>query len=304
MRNAILCHLPFLLLLLPQPIMLEEQSDECPRFCPDDLKATVFTPLFRERIDFLKNTLTQAIDGLEQLQGKAAKLPDHLKDQMGALFPDIEVDNTIEKLKPVLEDLVEHAVRSYQRSWNRVQDTNADVLDPSRAPKTPKTVDDLKQEVVALGENIKETEDSFSPLLKSLGTSLGQLLSPMMMLMEGMVKMGGEMGMEKLREQVDNLMGKVLLRMVINKLENKKEESPALFKELQKMITSLANDVSNVQCPYSLSNFWNEEMNRLMNVEGRQENEDEDILAGEDIAFLTGLVEKYLKPSNAYNHQL
>lgn len=297
--NPILCHLPFLLLLLPLPIMLKQPSDECPRFCPEDLKATTFTPLFRQRVDFLRNTLGKAIDGLEGLQGKAAKLPDHLKDQMGAVFPDIEVDNITEKLKPVLEDLVDHAVRSYQRGWNRVQDTNADILDPSRAPKAPKTVDDLKEEVVALGESLKVTEESFDPLLESLGKSLAQLLSPMMMLMEGMVKMGGEMGMEKLREQVDNMMGKVLLRMVINKLEEKKAETPILFQKLQKLTESLANDVSKVQCPYSLSNFWKEEMERLKSVDGREEDEEEDVLAGEDIDFMVGVVEKYLKPTKS-----
>lgn len=299
MCNKILYHIPLLLLLLPFPIMLEQPSDECPRFCPEDLKATTFTPLFRQRVDFLRNTLGKAIDGLEGLQGKAAKLPDHLKDQMGAVFPDIEVDNITEKLKPVLEDLVDHAVRSYQRGWNRVQDTNADILDPSRAPKAPKTVDDLKEEVVALGESLKVTEESFDPLLESLGKSLAQLLSPMMMLMEGMVKMGGEMGMEKLREQVDNMMGKVLLRMVINKLEEKKAESPILFQKLQKLTESLANDVSKVQCPYSLSNFWKEEMDRLKSVDDGEDDEEEDVLAGEDIDFMVGVVEKYLKPTKS-----
>ena len=38
------------------------------RFCPEDLKAVVFSPKLKTRIDFLQRTVNAAIDGLETLQ--------------------------------------------------------------------------------------------------------------------------------------------------------------------------------------------------------------------------------------------
>ena len=38
------------------------------RFCPEDLRASVFSHRMEERVRFLKNTITGAIDGLQLLQ--------------------------------------------------------------------------------------------------------------------------------------------------------------------------------------------------------------------------------------------
>jgi len=276
----------------------EDDSGECDRFCPEDLKAVVFSPKLKSRIDFLQRTVNAAIDGLETLHKKSSNLPDELKSQMG-----VKMDGEgggPDDLRSLLNDLIGHLVRADTRAWNRVSDTNADIMDKSRAPKAPKSLSNLKTEIDGLTKSLKESEESFEPLLTELGSSLGKLLSPMMMIIEGMMKIGGgEMGVDKLKGMVDNLMGKVLLKMVTNKMAEDKDEKkpqPVLFGELIGLTEKLEKDFHVLGRKLNLPDFWKGELFRFGDegVDHDKSTNEDDVLVGEDVDFITTLVEKYM----------
>ena len=103
--------------------------------------------------------------------------------------------------------------------------------------------------------------ESFEPLMKELGSSIGKLLSPMMMIIEGMMNVGGgEMGMDKLQGMVDNLMGKVLLKMITNKRNTDVGESKTdqifLFGELVGLAKHLEKDFHIFGRKLELPEFW------------------------------------------------
>merc|ERR1719318_1922639 len=93
-------------------------------------------------------------------------------------------------LKDLLDDLMRHVVRADVKAWNRVIDTNADILDKTRAPQAPQSLSDLKTEIGGLKQSLLVSEESFEPLMKELGSSVGKLLTPMMMVIEGMMSVG------------------------------------------------------------------------------------------------------------------
>ena len=169
-----------------------------------------------------------------------------------------------------------------------------------RAPKAPKSLSNLKTEIDGLTKSLMESEESFEPLLTELGSSLGKLLSPMMMIIEGMMKIGGgEMGVDKLKGMVDNLMGKVLLKMVTNKMAEDKDvgkQQPVLFGELIGLTKKLEKDFHVLGRKLRLPDFWKGELFRFGDegvYHGSTTNED-DVLVGEDVDFITTLVEKYM----------
>jgi len=277
----------------------DQDQDQCNRFSPEDLRAVVFWPKLRTRIDFLSATFTAAIEGLETLHKKSRVLPDELKGQMGVKIADEEGGTA--DLKNLLDDLIEHVVRADVKAWNRVIDTNNDILDKSRAPKAPRSLSDLKTEIEGLKKSFIVSEESFEPLMKELGSSIGKLLSPMMMIIEGMMSVGGgEMSMDNLKGLVDNLMGRVLLKMVTNK-QNKnsntnegKAESdrPALFRDMLGLTENLARDFYTLGRKLELPVFWRGELSRF-GRDGVHHFDSEELL-DEDVDIITAIVEKYV----------
>jgi len=287
-------------------------QDECKRFCPEDIKAAVFRPMVKARLEWVEATMEEAIKGLETLTQKMSAIPANLKSEMG-MGEEADVAKEPEELRSLVKDLIVHAARADQRAWGRIIDTEADVLDPSRAPKAPRTLSDLRVEVEGLVAAWRETEESFHALQRSLGSSLGKMLGPMLSVMEGMVKaagVGGEsmgkLGLEKLRSQVDNMMGRVLLRMVVSKTEKEKEEKDLrIFGELTDLADRLAKDFVVKGRKLTLEEFWSEELSLLLRrkveeneeeMEDEEEKEEEDVLETEDVVLITRMVQLNLPP--------
>ena len=77
------------------------------------------------------------------------------------------------------------------RVWDRIVDTNLDVLDVSRSPQAPKTLQDLKEEIESLEKTLTWSEDSIQPLLRLLGRRLARIFRNLLKMMEPIMKLGG-----------------------------------------------------------------------------------------------------------------
>ena len=94
------------------------------------------------------------------------------------------------------------------RSWDRIIDTNLDILDPryhdlkkifwknnffvlSRAPKAPKNLQDLKAEIENLSKTIAWSQESFEPLMKVVGKRLARVFKNFLKLMKPLMQYGG-----------------------------------------------------------------------------------------------------------------
>ena len=158
----------------------------------------------------------------------------------------------------------------------------------------------MKSEIAGIRKSLVESEESFEPLMNVLGSSIGKLLSPMMMIIEGMMSVGGgEMGVDKLKGMVDNMMGKVLLRMVSNKMKentDEKKSKPVIFGDLVDLTEKLGKDFYSLGRKMNLPDFWKGELFRFGDGGMHQSatSESEDVLDGEDIDFITAIVEKHL----------
>merc|ERR1712228_501649 len=85
-----------------------------------------------------------------------------------------------------------------------------------------------------------------------------------MMVIEGMMSVGGgEMSVDNLKGMVDNLMGKVLLKMVMNKKADSEDEVKVeikLFEELSEMIKKVEDDFYTSGRKILLNDFWKKEL--------------------------------------------
>ena len=70
-----------------------DESPECSKFCPQELRATVFDPLMMKKIKFLRTTLEAAIDGLEELEQKTMDVPESMKEKFGLNIAEDDEDN-------------------------------------------------------------------------------------------------------------------------------------------------------------------------------------------------------------------
>jgi len=259
-----------------------------------------------ERLEWVEATMEEAIKGLETLTQKMSAIPANLKSEMG-MGEEADVAREPEELRSLVKELIVHAARADQRAWGRIIDTEADVLDPSRAPKAPRTLSDLRVEVEGLAAAWRETEESFHAIQRSLGSSLGKMLGPMLSVMEGMVKAAGaggegmgKLGLEKLRSQVDNLMGRVLLRLVVSKAnEEESGKDLRIFGDLTDLADRLAKDFTVKGRKLTLEEFWSEELSLLprRKLEENEEEKEEDVLEMEDVILVTHMAESNMPPS-------
>merc|ERR1712037_516221 len=109
--------------------------------------------------------------------------------------------------------------------------------------------------------------------------------------------MGGmeKLGLEKLRSQVDNLMGRVLLRMVVSKGKEEEERDLRIFGDLTDLAERLAKDFVVKGRKLTLEEFWNEELSLL--PRGKMEEKEEDVLEMEEVMLVTNMVESNMPPS-------
>ena len=78
------------------------------------------------------------------------------------------------------------------RAWDLITDTYLDIQDPSRAPKAPKTLTDLRAELDNLLKSLQWSSEALQPLLQTLGRRLARIFNTLVRMMETMMKFGGE----------------------------------------------------------------------------------------------------------------
>ena len=130
--------------------------------------------------------------------------------------------------------------------------------------------------------------------MKELGSSVAKLLTPMMMVIEGMMSVGGgEMSMDNLQGMVDNLMGKVLLKMITNKRNDNEQEKkdPNLFEDLIGLTDKLEKDFYTLGRKMKLPAFWKDELFRF-GVDGVHHSDSGEV-TDQDVDLITSIVEKY-----------
>merc|ERR1712037_558553 len=106
----------------------------------------------------------------------------------------------------------------------------------------------------------------------------------------------GNLGLEKLRSQVDNLMGRVLLRMVVVKAKDEEEKDLRIFGDLTDLADQLAKDFVVKGRKLTLEEFWNEELS-FLSRRNTEEKEEQDVLEMEEVVLVTHMVESSMAPS-------
>jgi len=277
-----------ILVLFLLPILSYQYEEECPRFCPEDLHASVFNQRMKERVLLIQRSLTAALDGMELLQGRTSDMSDSVKEKLGVKI-NAEV---FDSLRVALADLIEHLLRADKRAWNRIIDTHADIIDKRRSPQAPKDLPDLKEEIENLDKTVKESEESFEHFLKELGSNLKKTFSPLIVVVENLLKMGGEeLVLEKMKEKVDNFMGKLLLKLVENKSQKTKRALPRLLGNVGKLTEKLSYDFYVLGLKVKLSEFWKMEQKTLEDYLAHI-TVDEDQEA-DDVTFIVDIINKY-----------
>ena len=162
----------------------------------------------------------------------------------------------------------------------------------SRAPQAPKDLPDLRIEIENLDKTVKESEESFEPLLKELGGSLGRVFSSLVLVVESMLKAGGEeMVLEKMKEKVDNMLGKVLVKLVENKTKNIQTAQPRILGDVAKLTEKFSYDFYALGLKVKLAEFWKMELKTLEDYLAHVTVPGDD--ADEDVRFIVSIIEKY-----------
>ena len=89
----------------------DEESAECSKFCPHELRATVFDPLMMKNIKFLRTTLEAAIDGLEELEQKTMDVPESMKAKLGLNVGEEEDNDTTGEMRSFLLEQLDSIMR-------------------------------------------------------------------------------------------------------------------------------------------------------------------------------------------------
>merc|ERR1712183_1182071 len=109
-----------------------EESAECSRFCPHELRATVFDPLMLHKIKFLRTTLKAAIAGLEELEQKTLDVPESMKEKLGLNVGEEEDNDTPGEMRNFLLEQLDSILSADLRAWDRITDTYLDIQQPER----------------------------------------------------------------------------------------------------------------------------------------------------------------------------
>ena len=95
-----------------------EEADECSRFSPHELRATVFDPLMLKKINFLRAALEAAIDGLEELEQKTMDVPESMKEKLGLNDVDEDKNATAGEMRSFLLDHLDFIIRQVATVWS------------------------------------------------------------------------------------------------------------------------------------------------------------------------------------------
>ena len=109
-----------------------------------------------------------------------------------------------------------------------------------------------------------------------------------------MVKAGGkEMVLTMMQQKVDNLMGKVLIKLVDNKMTETRSVMPSLLGDVGKLTEKLSYDFYALGLKVKQEEFWKMELKTLEDylVHNAVPGEEED----KDVIFITALIEKHNK---------
>jgi len=266
-----------------------DEVNECGRFCPDEVRAVLYQPMMLEKITQLKDYLGKTIDGLQALEEKTGEIPQAMKAKLG--MEDDEIDNdTPEEMRQYLARILDSTLSADMRTWDRIIDTNLDILDPSRAPKAPKNLQDLKAEIENLSKTIAWSQESFEPLMKVVGKRLARVFKNLLKLMKPLMQYGGgkEAVMSKMRERsVDNFMGRILLNLVETK-EDKIAMEELLFGSYKLNAENLQQDFYANARKMTLDNFWKKQLEK---IEKEKLNE---FSVMDDVSFASALIKIYL----------
>jgi len=266
-----------------------DEVNECGRFCPDEVRAVLYQPMMLEKITQLKDYLGKTIDGLQALEEKTGEIPQAMKAKLG--LEDDEIDNdTPEEMRQYLANILDSTLSADMRTWDRIIDTNLDILDPSRAPKAPKNLQDLKAEIENLSKTIAWSQESFEPLMKVVGKRLARVFKNLLKLMKPLMQYGGgkEAVMSKMRERsVDNFMGRILLNLVESK-EDKIAMEELLFGNYKLNAENLQQDFYANARKMTLDNFWKKQLEK---IEKEKLNE---FSVMDDVSFASALIRIYL----------
>ena len=88
-----------------------DETDECSRFCPHELRATVFDPLMLRKVKFLRSTMEAAIDGLEELEQKTMDVPESMKEKLGLNDVEDEDNDTTGEMREFLLEQLDSIIR-------------------------------------------------------------------------------------------------------------------------------------------------------------------------------------------------
>jgi len=266
-----------------------DEVNECGRFCPDEVRAVLYQPMMLEKITQLKDYLGKTIDGLQALEEKTGEIPQAMKAKLG--MEDDEIDNdTPEEMRQYLANILDSTLSADMRSWDRIIDTNLDILDPSRAPKAPKNLQDLKAEIENLSKTIAWSQESFEPLMKVVGKRLARVFKNLLKLMKPLMQYGGgkEAVMSKMRERsVDNFMGRILLNLVESK-EDKIAMEELLFGNYKLNAENLQQDFYANARKMTLDNFWKKQLEKI------EEEKLNELSVMDDVSFASALIRIYL----------
>jgi len=269
----------------------DEESAECSKFCPHELRATVFDPLMMKNIKFLRTTLEAAIDGLEELEQKTMDVPESMKEKLGLNVGEEEDNDTTGEMRSFLLEQLDSIMSADLRAWDRITDTYLDIQHPERARKAPKTLTDLKSELENLVTSLHWSSGALQPLLHTLGTRLARIFNTLVRMMETMAKLGGEEVMiEKMKErEINNFMGKVLIELLrLKKEKNVAELELNVFKQLETLAEKLNTDFYHSGRKLSSDEFWKIELKYFQSSQL-------DTASPKEARFVAELVRKYLK---------
>ena len=88
-----------------------DEGAECSKFCPHELRATVFDPLMLRKVKFLRRTLEAAIEGLEELEQKTMDVPESMKEKLGLNVDEDEDNDTTGEMRDFLLEQLDSIIR-------------------------------------------------------------------------------------------------------------------------------------------------------------------------------------------------